>query len=80
MCSDVLFFILVCNFLLATPASAQTEPQSFGNVSLSELRMETFNADTSADAVMLFDKGVVRLDGNSNIGTTYKKSMRLCRG
>lgn len=63
--------------LFTKPVLAQKETIAFGDVSMNEMLMKKFDGDTSAFAVMLFDKGVVRLDGNSMVGTTYRKSMRI---
>jgi hypothetical protein len=57
--------------------TAQNEPKDFGEVSIEELKMNQYDPDTTARAVMLFNKGVVKLDRNSMVGTVFKRSMRV---
>ncbi|HTF16739.1 MAG TPA: hypothetical protein VK658_01635 [Chryseolinea sp.] len=73
--SLTLFLCFLFQYFL--PAAAQDEPSSFGDVSLQELQMSQYKLDTTAHAVMLFDKGVVKIDGNSMVGTVIRRSMRI---
>lgn len=56
---------------------AQTEPLKFGEVSLAELKMASYEKDTSAAAVVLFNRGIVTLDPNSTTGTSFVKHTRI---
>jgi hypothetical protein len=50
-----LFLFLTC--AMVAFAHAEKETQKFGNVTDNEVKMTTFPADTSADAVVLYEKG-----------------------
>jgi hypothetical protein len=69
--------ILCLLAIISLTAHAQDEPSPFGEVSMQELQMTQYKSDTSAHAVMLFDKGTVKLDGNSMVGTVMRRNMRI---
>ena len=50
------FLITFC-YLTSYWVEAQTEPAEFGNVSMEELTMSKYPQDTSAAAIILFDRG-----------------------
>jgi len=58
-------------------AFAQNVPQKFGDVSINELKMKEYPADTSATAVILFDKAVSEVAWGSTSVVTYKRHIRI---
>ncbi|MGC3944744.1 MAG: DUF3857 domain-containing protein [Chryseolinea sp.] len=69
------FFLPLFLWLFYFNVQAQDEP--YGDVSVEDLKMTVYAQDTSAQAVVLFDKGVVKLDGNSLVGTTFRRNIRI---
>ena len=63
--------------LSITNAFSQNEFLEFGGVSLADLKMLTYEKDTSAHAVILINKGSITLDLNSTAGTTFTKHCRI---
>lgn len=69
---------VVCSLLcLASFAVAQKKDIKFGDVSLSELTMNRYEGDTSAAAVILFDRGSAVLSSAATIPLIYKRHVRI---
>jgi len=60
---------------LSIAANAQYQPSEFGHVSLDEMKMEKYAKDTSATALILFDKGDTNLDDNLRV--TFRRHVRI---
>lgn len=56
---------------------AQTGPKEFGDVSREELELKTYEKDTSAAALILFDKAYLEVDHFSTRGWTLKRHIRV---
>src|SRR5205814_9337506 len=69
--SRVLFSLSLILIVFIIPATAQ-EKIRFGKIEFPDLQMKRYAADTSAHAVILYDKGV--LDGNSGKFTRHVRS------
>ena len=69
--SLALFLSSVC-FL----SQAQNEPVKFGEMTTNELKMKSFNSDTSVAAVILFDKGESIMT-QGNISIFFKRHVRI---
>lgn len=61
--------------ILAIPGSINAQPAEFGAVSVKDFQPTT-RKDTAA-AVVLFDKGELKIDPNSTSGTVFKRHVRL---
>lgn len=63
-------FILILPFLFSTLHAQILDPQKvkFGKISSEELKMITYEKDQEAEAVVLFDKGNLRMDYDERTG------------
>src|SRR6188508_3286970 len=57
-------------------SQAQNEPVKFGEMTINELKMKSFNSDTSVAAVILFDKGESIMT-QGNISIFFKRHVRI---
>jgi hypothetical protein len=64
--------LFVSAFGFAQPAASE-----YGDVSRAELEMKYYEKDTTAAAVILFDKGHNTIDGRSTEGTTITRHVRI---
>lgn len=69
-----LLFVLM---LLSSLAKAQYGPKEFGDVSLEELALKKYDKDTSAAALVLFEKGYLEVDHFSTRGWVLKTHVRI---
>src|SRR5258706_9721876 len=56
-------------------SNAQKQPAKFGEVSIEELVLKNYPGDTTASAVILFDKGESELDNQLRVA--FKRHMRI---
>ncbi|MEM6377772.1 MAG: DUF3857 domain-containing protein [Bacteroidota bacterium] len=63
--------------LMIPAVSFAQEPQKFGKVSKADLAMTTYEADTSAVAVMLFDKGDLEFSFTENSSYVIDRHRRI---
>jgi hypothetical protein len=73
MLSRVLLFLT----LSFNAAFSQNESFEFGEISIADLKMSSYEKDTSAAAVVLVDKGTINVDVNSTAGTIFSKHTRI---
>jgi hypothetical protein len=62
--------------LLIFSISSYSQLREFGKVSLEEMQMKTYPKDTTAGAVILFDKGYLTLK-NDNMSTIFERHTRI---
>ena len=65
--------LLLCYFL----AEADKNSSEFGDIRREELTMVNYSTDTSAAAVILFDKGSTALINSQSGHLTYKRHVRI---
>ena len=56
---------------------SQNESVKFGDVSIDDLRKIRYEKDTSAAAVILFNKGAINVDVNSTAGTLFTRHTQI---
>ena len=69
------FLIVLLLFVSVASSFGQKKPPKFGEVTLEELRMTTCSVDSSASAVILFDKGEIGLE--QDLRATFKRHIRI---
>jgi hypothetical protein len=63
--------------LISGSLRGQPHQEEFGDVSLDALQLKRYVKDSSAAALILFDKGNANVDANSTIGTVFKRHLRI---
>lgn len=75
-----LFHLLTITFLFSTSSFAQTVDVDFGEIAMADLNMTEYPKDTSAAAVILYNKGYTNLDydkGAEAFMYTYDRHLRI---
>lgn len=70
-------FFLSGIIILSSFATAQNGPKAFGDVSLEELELKSYEKDPAAAALVLFDKGDLEVDQFSTKGWNLNRHIRV---
>ncbi len=71
-------FVIAFQFLFLTHISGQTPPKEWSQLSPQDLKMTQYDKDTSANAVILVDYGVIRVqDGGSRYESILERHKRI---